>query len=169
MDTIINITFHNHIHNDFHIDININIDIIDINIDIDIDINIDIDIDIDVDVDIKVQAFLSTSKTTFPPITIHPTHPNDYPTNPTQDDDDDNLSNISNIIFSSFWPEIGTVPSPLVEHRRITAAMVVCDEYEFFLVEMSKAWGLACTNKDDTGIFHTTGRGYLGVVEGWIS
>ena len=154
-----------------YIDININIDIIDINIDIDIDINIDIDIDIDidVDVDIKVQAFLSTSKTTFPPITIHPTHPNDYPTNPTQDDDDDNLSNISNIIFSSFWPEIGTVPSPLVEHRRITAAMVVCDEYEFFLVEMSKAWGLACLNKFDTSIFHTTGRGYLGVVECWIS
>ena len=56
-----------------------------------------------------------------------------------------------------------------MEERLITAATVVCSEYEFFLIEMSKAWGLACTNKDDTGIFHTTGRGYLGVVEFWIS
>jgi hypothetical protein len=50
------------------------IDIIDI--DIDVDIHINIVIVIVIDIDIKVKAFLSTSKTTISPITIHPTHPN---------------------------------------------------------------------------------------------
>ena len=58
-----------------YIDINININI-NIDIDIDIDVDIHINIVIVIDIDIKVKAFLSTSKTTISPITIHPTHPN---------------------------------------------------------------------------------------------